>query len=106
MAGDFFQLPPIGKKDQVVYSFESESWKECIEENGITVELTTGKGYFGGVINKNLYIVFRQDDIDFVRMLNELRRGVCGHVTTHKLKNCSRDLPIDDKILPTRLYTT
>ena len=32
ISGDFCQLPPIDKEKEVKYCFESQKWKECIDE--------------------------------------------------------------------------
>jgi ATP-dependent DNA helicase PIF1 len=72
LIGDFLQLPPVrdivpeGYED-ILFCFETQSWKEA---NLITVELKT---------------VYRQEDKQFVDVLNSVRRGdvsefVDGHL--------------------------
>eukprot|EP01119_Soliformovum_irregulare_P020259 TRINITY_DN6533_c1_g4_i2.p1 TRINITY_DN6533_c1_g4~~TRINITY_DN6533_c1_g4_i2.p1 ORF type:complete len:516 (+),score=184.07 TRINITY_DN6533_c1_g4_i2:162-1709(+) len=101
LVGDFFQLPPVfSKKDQLenstkfpdqveksraTFCFESEAWKECIR----TVY--------------QLSEVFRQDNADFVKILNQVRIGECTQETIKKLNWLSRTLPKDD-IIPTKLF--
>ncbi|KAL2289385.1 hypothetical protein FJTKL_02383 [Diaporthe vaccinii] len=87
VTGDFFQLPPVtqGGKD-VFFAFQSDAWKESIER---VVTLTQ---------------VFRQKDSDFVRLLNELRRGEISPVTQRILTSLSGPLSQDDGILPTQLF--
>lgn len=57
ITGDFFQLPPVTKNNEVpFFAFESEAWQKCIEH---TV-----------VLNK----VFRQKDDGSVAFLSDDRR--------------------------------
>ena len=58
LCGDFFQLPPVPERGgSAQFAFQSVSWKEAVK---YTIELTT---------------VFRQSDVGFVTLLNQLRRG-------------------------------
>ncbi|ROW16673.1 hypothetical protein VPNG_01514 [Cytospora leucostoma] len=87
ITGDFFQLPPITQSGKdVFFAFQSNAWKECIEN---TVTLTQ---------------VFRQKDNHFVDLLNELRRGDITPATREALTRLSRPLPQDDGLLPTELF--
>ena len=85
LSGDFFQLPPIRMEEK--FCFEVDEWS-VIQH---TVELVQ---------------VFRQSDQSFVRCLNELRHGLCTRETEAFLRQAARPLPIEDGVLPTRLYCT
>jgi len=58
LCGDFFQLPPIGKDAE--FSFQAFSW----EESGIKVCYLDEQ--------------FRQDDSDFLKVLNKIRTNEAG----------------------------
>jgi ATP-dependent exoDNAse (exonuclease V) alpha subunit len=87
LSGDFFQLPPVAKYgEESKFVIESDIWQ-----------------------NMNLSVCyldeqFRQDDVHFITILNEIRSG--------KVSTGSRDLLIqkvkenfDFQIQPTKLYT-
>lgn len=56
LSGDFFQLPPVSRQ-QTTLCFESEAWKEGVEEVVV------------------LRDVFRQKNAEFVEILNAFRTG-------------------------------
>ncbi|PRW58054.1 ATP-dependent DNA helicase PIF1 [Chlorella sorokiniana] len=92
LSGDFHQLPPVAKgKDaasQRKFCFEAESWARCVHECCF------------------LSKVFRQADNEFVEMLARIRSGDCPRdKLSHLLRTCQRPLPVEDGILPTKLYT-
>ena len=58
LCGDFFQLPPIGKDAE--FSFQASAW----EESGIKVCYLDEQ--------------FRQDDSDFLKVLNKIRTNEAG----------------------------
>jgi ATP-dependent DNA helicase PIF1 len=89
LCGDFLQLPPVKLTNG--FAFQSPAWAAA---NITTIELTE---------------VVRQDNPRFIRVLNELRVGICRRPTTKILANCHisvRGPPPDDGIMPTRLYCT
>jgi hypothetical protein len=109
-SGDFFQLPPVRKRNQKskepksdgaannfstppgdadkLFCFESKAWSDTIT---CCIELKQ---------------VFRQKDMAFVRMLNQLRHGICTEDTTQFLMNCiNKPLNMDDDVEPTKLFT-
>lgn len=108
LCGDFFQLPPVGLSNKVKFCFESEIWNELFDhENGMIV----------------LDKVFRQKDNEFVRLLNELRRGEVSSTTNsiilkkieqqkksnennNNIYNNTEMLKHDDNIVPTKLFST
>lgn len=100
VCGDFFQLPPVvsqadlqrrrNNENQLVgrFCFEAPSWPMIFDS---MVELTQ---------------VFRQSDLEFVEMLNEVRYGKLSQQSEAMLEQClSREFDSDDGIIPTRLYT-
>jgi len=90
VCGDFFQLPPVSKKDEepATFCFDSKSWKECIK---LTITLEQ---------------VFRQKgDMDFINMLNELRIGRLSTKTIDGFLQLARELP-PNEIEPAELYCT
>jgi ATP-dependent DNA helicase PIF1 len=73
------------------FAFESSAWAACAVR---TVELLT--------------VVRQQGDAAFVRLLNEVRLGVCSAATAARLAQCNvrRRAAPQDGIVPTRLYCT
>lgn len=93
LTGDFFQLPPVQKRDSqqsemAVFCFESGMWKTCIHR---TILLTK---------------VFRQQDDELVRMLNAIRFGEVTPQLTETIRHLSRTVSYPDGIAPTELYAT
>ncbi|SCV04864.1 LANO_0G13102g1_1 [Lachancea nothofagi CBS 11611] len=90
LSGDFFQLPPVNKNNEVKtnFAFHAEAWKEAIDA---TIMLQK---------------VFRQQgDSAFVKMLNEMRMGNISPETEIEFKRLCRPLQ-DDDIIPAELYST
>jgi len=70
ITGDFFQLPPVNPSNsQKVYAFQADCWYKSFE---IQMELTH---------------VFRQLDVGFVSMLNEIQQGKCSTPTLQRLQS-------------------
>ncbi|CCF58336.1 hypothetical protein KAFR_0E01820 [Kazachstania africana CBS 2517] len=91
LTGDFFQLPPVQKKDDVkasIFCFESEMWKRCIHK---TILLTK---------------VFRQHDSELIDILNSIRFGELQPHMISTVKNLQREVDYSDGIYPTELYAT
>lgn len=103
ICGDFFQLPPVvsrldstfddGKSNSVLrqyiskeegnepYLFDSKAWKELVNADMKMIELSN---------------VFRQRDPLFLKILDEMRRGVCSKGTWDILEECrGKKWPID-----------
>lgn len=55
--GDFLQLPPVDKNGKVDFCFNSPVWHDL------------------NLVNFNLQEIFRQDDQEFIKLLNNLRLG-------------------------------
>jgi ATP-dependent DNA helicase PIF1 len=86
MTGDFLQLPPVAKKDERRFAFETSAWSRC------------------NLLNINLTCVKRQSDEVLVGLLNRLREGQCTKEDTELLRG-TRDQPVREGIVPTKLCT-
>ncbi|CAI5755887.1 unnamed protein product [Candida verbasci] len=97
--GDFYQLPPVVKKVnpdgsdnsdvKTVFSFESDSWEESIQQTIILQEIFRQKG-----------------DQTFIGMLNEIRDGKISTDSLIEFSKLQRDLDCSNGILPAELYPT
>ena len=67
--GDFFQLPPVSKKEEVRFAFESHAWKEA---NPVVCYLSEQH---------------RQEDGDFLDLLGAFRRGAFTAAHRARLKS-------------------
>ena len=91
-SGDFFQLPPVGEKNEVETSqfcFENDQWSDVFPRNTHVL----------------LHKIFRQEDETYAKVLNQLREG--------RLKRSSYDIlvkqvgkpPLDETdVTPTKLF--
>jgi ATP-dependent DNA helicase PIF1 len=91
-SGDFYQLPPVGNKDEpetIQFCFESEQWYDTFPlENHV-----------------QLTVIFRQTDPVYASILNQIREGVIKKSSCKKLEEyVNRPLPKDFR--PTKLYPT
>ena len=93
-AGDFYQLPPVGNKedpDTQNFCFESPEWNTCFPlENQITLKK-----------------IFRQKDNEYCQILNQIRQGkvkakTIGILSTYVGRTAESSLVIT----PTKLYPT
>ncbi len=90
LCGDFFQLPPVSLQ-YGGFCFQSGAWDACAIR-----------------MHQLREIVRQQGDRAFIRLLNEVRSGVCSAETTAQLEACHvhvKPRP-SDGIVPTRLYCT
>lgn len=91
-SGDFYQLPPVGNKDEpdtIQYCFESPLWFETFHKEN-HVQLVT---------------IYRQQDPIYANILNQIREGVIKKSSCKKLEEyLDRSFPIDFK--PTKLFPT
>lgn len=92
LSGDFLQLPPVSKKGDCVFCFQTKAW------SGASLSVM------------QLTRVFRQEEKAFVDVLHDLRVGVCGAEARYMLKEAAeREWAITagegDGIEPTRLFT-
>jgi ATP-dependent DNA helicase PIF1 len=81
--GDFFQLPPISRKEEVKFAFESGAWKEA---NPVICYLNEQH---------------RQEDREFLELLGAFRRGTLN--TSHRTRLKSRAGTANK--VATKLYT-
>lgn len=93
-SGDFYQLPPVGNKDEIDttrFCFESSLWHETFSlENHI-----------------QLIEIFRQKDPVYAKILNEIREGILHKSSCKILENyVHREIPQDLLISPTKLFPT
>jgi uracil-DNA glycosylase len=90
LVGDFYQLPPVNKSDEATqFVFESEAWKEVIEQAGTIVELTE---------------IQRQKDPIFQTILKEARVGALGSDSCKVLQECQERNWREHKIRPTLIF--
>lgn len=87
LVGDFFQLPPVNKSDDVVkFAFESDAWKEIVTSS---IELTE---------------IQRQKDEVFQRVLKEARMGALTKESCELLAGFQGRDWKENKIRPTLLF--
>ncbi len=93
-SGDFYQLPPVGNKDEpdtTKFCFESALWFQTFKlENHISLKK-----------------IFRQNDPVYQRILNQIREGRLKRSSNEALlHNVGREIPADCLIRPTKLFPT
>jgi len=93
-SGDFYQLPPVGDKDEpetTRFCFESPLWYQTFKlENHI-----------------NMNKIFRQSDPIYQRILNQIREGRLKRSSNEALlHNVGKTIPEDCAIRPTKLFPT
>jgi len=88
-SGDFYQLPPVGDRDDdatSAFCFESDYWKSTFH---VTVQLTT---------------IFRQTDLTYTKILNQIRKGELKKSSYETLMcHVGKEIPADSIIKPTIL---
>ena len=86
ISGDFFQLPPVSKKDdKKCYCFQAKSWITCID------------------CCWELRKVYRQTDAAFINLLQDIRFGMCNAKTMATLKATKLNKLNQHGIIPTKL---
>lgn len=93
-SGDFYQLPPVGNKDEpdtTKFCFESALWFQTFKlEHHISLKK-----------------IFRQNDPIYQRILNQIREGRLKRSSNEALlHNVGREIPADCPIRPTKLFPT
>ena len=92
--GDFYQLPPIGDKDEpetMRFCFESDEWNNTFEKENII----------------QLKKIFRQTDKIYTKILNQIREGRLSKSSYEKLNGLvGRKVTSDITVQPTKLYPT
>eukprot|EP01018_Ginkgo_biloba_P022117 Gb_05941 [translate_table: standard] len=89
VTGDFFQLPPVKPPNPCKeFAFEADCWHKCFD---LQTEMTD---------------ISSQEDMGFIGMLHEIRRGKCSPKTAVRLSNCEgpSGSSYDKGIAPTILY--
>ena len=86
VTGDFFQLPPVSPGGNAQFVFESARWAEVVQHKF------------------NLTQVFRQKDLAFVSMLNEMRFGRMSPQTVRAFSQLERTPSLPDGMVPTELF--
>jgi ATP-dependent DNA helicase PIF1 len=90
--GDFYQLPPVitatEKKKYGQFCFESEKWEELFGDNQV-------------ILNK----MFRQREVEYVNILNQIREGHIRKETVQILnQHVNKQYSSSLVIMPTKLY--
>jgi len=93
-SGDFYQLPPVGNKDEIEtqqFCFESEDWNKVFPlSNQIC-----------------LVKIFRQTDEVYTSILNQIRQGVIKKSTNNLLMSfVGREYDTNLVVKPTKLFPT
>jgi ATP-dependent DNA helicase PIF1 len=91
-SGDFYQLPPVGNKDELEttqFCFESELWNQTFHKDNHII----------------LTEIFRQKDKIYCNILNELREGIIKKSSCSKLEECVNK-PLPENFKPTKLFPT
>ena len=93
-SGDFYQLPPVGNKD------EPETTKFCFE-SGLWFQTFSLENHV------NMNKIFRQSDPIYQRILNQVREGRLKRSSNEALLlNVGKEIPTDCLIRPTKLFPT
>jgi ATP-dependent DNA helicase PIF1 len=88
IVGDFLQLPPVDKYNDIKFAFESKNWKKCIDE---IIELK---------------INYRNKNNNYLEILKNIRNGICTDDDETFIKSLYNNNIIYDDIIPTKIYTT
>ena len=87
--GDFFQLPPVEKEEECQFCFESPDWLHTfLLRNHI-----------------ELKHIFRQEDGEYKRILNQVRWGELDEESIRVLQGCLRKEVVGE-VIPTKLFAT
>ena len=93
-SGDFYQLPPVGNKDEpdtTKFCFESSSWFETFKLDD----------------HISLCKIFRQNDPIYQRILNQIREGRLKRSSNEiLLQLVGKEFDINCQIRPTKLFPT
>ena len=93
-SGDFYQLPPVGDKDDAEttrFCFESGLWSQTFSREN-HIQLTK---------------IFRQSDPIYQKILNQIREGKLKRSSNEALlHNVGRQIAVDNEVRPTKLFPT
>ncbi|KAK8384958.1 hypothetical protein O3P69_014492 [Scylla paramamosain] len=88
LCGDFLQLPPVTRRgERRVFCFQTSAWERCVT---LTLELTDVK---------------RQDDPEFIQILQAVRLGRCSEEAAERLQQTVDNCVERDGIKASRLCT-
>jgi ATP-dependent DNA helicase PIF1 len=92
--GDFYQLPPVGNElepDTMQFCFESDRWDVVFPKENV-IELKK---------------IFRQEDEEFQKILNEIRVGELSDESYEKLCTCvGKPIPEEIESIPVKMFPT
>ena len=103
VCGCFLQFPPVRR------TIEFDEKRTACERNEILFE-NRGLAFQSRAWRKanfkciTLTHQFRQHDVSFVTMLDQVRLGVVTEDMEAKIRSLARPLPVRDGIIPTKLY--
>ena len=93
-SGDFYQLPPVGNKDEpetIRFCFESPLWFDTFKLNN----------------HVNLCKIFRQNDPIYQKILNQIREGRLKRMSNEiLLQQVNKEINSEYHIRPTKLFPT
>ncbi|XP_068217056.1 ATP-dependent DNA helicase PIF1 [Palaemon carinicauda] len=88
LCGDFLQLPPVTKPgEKRVFCFQTSAWEKSID------------------LNMELTFIRRQNDLEFISILQSIRLGRCTEDMVDRLKLTETNVVEKDGIKATRLCT-
>jgi ATP-dependent DNA helicase PIF1 len=93
-SGDFYQLPPVGNKDEpetMAFCFQSPLWSQTFSLDN----------------HVSLIKIFRQNDDIYQRILNQIREGRLRRSSNEALlHHVGKEIPQESDIRPTKLFPT
>lgn len=110
VCGDFFQIPPVVNEYSILTQRRIEAIKDqdrtdIFENRGYCFEARTWDLCFPPESRFELAKVFRQEDLHFIKILNQARVGLLTGPSISTLAQCRRPLASQDGIEPTQLYS-
>lgn len=95
LGGDFYQLPPVGACDRRPVQQQQQQQMEQEPTAGATASFVFESKAWRGALQHAVELkrVYRQSDIAFSSMLDELRRGDVSSATVHRLESHERHPP-------------
>ena len=103
--GDFFQLSPIENKSQSEATLATAGMQREFRNFGMAFECETWPACFQPGATYELDKVYRQDDEDFVQLLNRIRTGNdAAGAFKELIRDCSRPVACAEGIEPTIIY--
>lgn len=95
-------MPPVQEKNSFVFfAFQAASWPRCFGFPVTLHQVFRQENQGKAVIRPSRYIVHLF--IEFVDMLNSMRRGIVTPEITERMNQLEREIVYDDGIEPTDL---